>query len=218
MFVPLMRSLENTRQHLGPTVTPRQLSACLRKTLKSQNIKLITKRSNVVDLDHVTIGGLYDPEDDKSGTCPIEIAIVFNPAQELINTEKLDWHRVSFDVAECIGHELVHQRQHRARNYKEGARFRTTDPEQEYLGSADEIEAYGFTIAAELAEMHGKFCLDSTLDNILMYKVYTTTFDPSHSVVLKLQKQISKYLRQLEVEYNDETNSRRARSRRDGAR
>lgn len=213
MFVPLMRSLENTRQHLGPTVTPRQLSACLRKTLKSQNIKLVTRRSKMVDLDHITIGGLYDPEDDKSGTCPIEIAVVFHPEQKEITVKKLNWRRVSFDLAECIGHELVHQQQHRARKYKAGKEYRTTDPDQEYLGSADEIEAYGFTIAAELAELHNKFVLDETVNEVLMYKVYSSTFDKGHSVVLKLQKQISKYLRRLEVEYNDKTNSRKPRSR-----
>jgi hypothetical protein len=118
---------------------------------------------------------------------------------------------VCFDIAECIGHEFVHREQHKRKKKVYRYRSQDTDAEkredQQYMGSSDEIEAYGFSIAAELAELHNCFELDETkLNEVLMYRVYSSTFDTDQSVVLKLQKQISKYLRRLEIEY-DKTNS-----------
>jgi hypothetical protein len=126
----------------------------------------------------------------------------------------LDWPRLSLDLAECIGHELVHRAQQQ-RKRRPSVRYRSQelDPQkkhdQEYLGSAEEIEAYGYSIAAELVVKHNCFTLEkSCLDQIVMHSVYVNTFDNDESIVLKLHKQISKYLRRLEVDYNDKTNSR----------
>ena len=86
--------------------------------------------------------------------------------------------------------------------------------EQEYLGTKEEIEAYGFSIAAELSAMHGAFSIDSPeLEDIVMWRVYSSTFDTDQSVVLKLRQQISKYLCRLEADYHDQQNSKRPRSR-----
>lgn len=205
-------------QQPGQVIQTTELTDIIRKGIKLPQVRLYTRRSPGVDLGCVSVGGIYDAEDDKEGDPCIEISIIYHPDQQHIDTSKLNWHRLCLEVAECVGHEFVHRDQHKRKKKVRKYKSRDLDPskreEQEYMGSSDEIEAYGFSIASELAEMHKCFELDMLkLEQVFMYKVYSSTFDTDQSVVLKLQKQISKYLRRLEVEYNDKTNSRRPRSR-----
>lgn len=213
MFVALMQRLMKLQQP-GQVIPTTELTDIIRKGIKLPQVRLYTRRSPGVDYDTVSIGGIYDQHLDQEGEPCVELSIIYHPDQQHIDTTKLDWRRVCLDVAECVGHEFVHRDQHKrkkkVRKYKSRDTDSTKREEQEYLGSSEEIEAYGFTIAAELAELHQCFELnESKLNEVLMYRVYSSTFDTDQSVVLKLHKQISKYLRRLEVEYNDKTNSRR---------
>jgi DNA-binding transcriptional ArsR family regulator len=190
------------------------LTAALRKQINQPRVRLYTHRHTGVDADSISIGGNYDHDEDI-----IEINLIYNSEQQHIDIYKLNWPRLSFDLAECIGHELVHRSQY-SRKRRPLAQYRSRDldeekrQEQEYLGSAEELEAYGYSIAAELAAIHNIFTLDeSALKQVVMYQVYTSTFDNDESIVLKLRKQISKYLRRLEVDYNDKIHPR-TRSRR----
>jgi len=215
MFLALLERLLKLQQ-LSQVIPASELTDIIRKGIKIPQVRLYTRRSPVVDFDTVSIGGLYDNYLDREGEPCIELSIVYHPDQQHIDLAKLNWGQVCFDVAECVGHEFVHREQHqrkkRVRKYKSQDTDSAKREEQEYLGASDEIEAYGFTIAAELAERHNCFELDQDkLNEVLMYKVYSSTFDTDQSVVLKLHKQISKYLRRLEIEY-DKTNSR-ARTR-----
>jgi hypothetical protein len=63
--------------------------------------------------------------------------------------------------------------------------------EQEYLGNEYEIEAYGFSIAAESSIKGLPF------EECTMTKVYKETFDNDPTVIVKLRKQFVKYLERL---------------------
>lgn len=198
-------------QQPGQVILASELTDIFRKGIKIPQVRLYTRRSPGVDLDTVSIGGAYDADLDQDGDPCVEVFVIYNPDQQHINTSVLNWHRVCFDLAECVGHEFVHRTQNKRKKKIRKYVSRDTDAEkrsdQQYMGGSDEIEAYGFSIAAELAEMHRCFELDEdTLNRVLMYRVYSSTFDTDQSVMLKLHKQISKYLRRLEIEY-DKTNS-----------
>lgn len=198
-------------QQPGQVILASELTDIFRKGIKIPQVRLYTRRSPGVDLDTVSIGGAYDADLDQDGDPCVEVFVIYNPDQQHINTSVLNWHRVCFDLAECVGHEFVHRTQNKRKKKIRKYVSRDTDAEkrsdQQYMGGSDEIEAYGFSIAAELVEMHRCFELDEdTLNQVLMYRVYSSTFDTDQSVMLKLHKQISKYLRRLEIEY-DKTNS-----------
>jgi hypothetical protein len=210
MFLALLTRLLKLQQP-SQVIPASELTDIIRKGIKIPQVRLYTRRSPGVDFDTVSIGGAYDADLDQEGDPCIEILVIYHPDQQHIDLAKLNWRRVCFDVAECVGHEFVHREQHRRKKRVYRYQSQDTDAEkredQQYMGSSDEIEAYGFSIAAELVEFHNCFELNETkLNEVLMYRVYSSTFDTDQSVVLKLQKQISKYLRRLEIEY-DKTNS-----------
>lgn len=204
----------------GHVIAPSELTAWLRKYITDPDVQINTRRSANVDLGCAIVGGLYDSESEKEDLPCIEIYIAYHPDQQHLELSTFDWGRLCFDVAECIGHEQVHKDQQHRRKKKTFKQYASKETakekhnEQEYLGSTDEIEAYGFTIAAELAVKHNVFEVDDALlAQVFMWQVYTKTFDTDQSVLLKLRKQISKYLRRLEVDYNDKTNRPRRNTR-----
>lgn len=215
-----MYSLARVPKHQGP-IAPSELTALFRSAVNNPLVRLTTKRSQLVEFHQVCVGGIYDSDEDQAGNSCVEVYLMYHPDQQHLVLAEPQWQRLCFDVAECIGHELVHRAQAKRRKYKITRDYVSRDhcnlkrEEQQYLGSADEIEAYGFSIAAELCAMHGSFSIDSPdLDSIVMWKVYQSTFDTDESVVLKLKRQISKYLCRLEADYYDQQNSKRSVARR----
>ena len=100
----------------------------------------------------------------------------------------------------------MHQHQHRDRNFKMGKGFSSrvenidTKHAQEYYGHADELDAYSFTAAANMAN-------DLRLGNPVdfkktgIYNHYVDAFGPDHSIVSKLEKRSLKYYNILEEQY-----------------
>jgi hypothetical protein len=159
---------------------------------------------------------VYDREEDAQGFACIEVCLNYNPQEKHLDPELIDWKQLSFDIAECVGHELVHrkQRRHRARVYTSVLESGPLKDEQEYLGSGDEIEAYGFSIAADLAVNH------ASLDDINktdMWKVYSGTFENDQSVLIELEQHVRKYYSKLKggghEQNRRQTNPRRRNSR-----
>lgn len=214
MFVALLDRLQSLQRQTSRIVTTSELTDLLRKAVKIPQVRLYTSRSPGVDFNQVCIGGTYDHYLDSEHEPCIEIAVAYNPAQQHFDLVDLDWPRLTLDLAECIGHEFVHREQHKRKNrpskrYHSKETNRQKKQEQEYLGSSEEIEAYGFSIAAEMAARYQCFSFDQDIaSKVLMYNVYARTFDADQSVMLKLQRHISKYLRRLEVDYNGKNNSR----------
>ena len=182
----------------------RSVSACdmtkiIRRQFPAADFSFKTHRDTAVDPDMIVVSGFYDCYNDAQGLPHTEITLCYYPDQVLYFPKLLDWEKLSFDIAECIGHEAVHRRQFQHREPL--VPYRSTDPdalrnrEQEYLGDEAEIDAYGFSIAAEV------LTFGRALDECEMYQVYRTVFDKDHLVILKLQNKISKYLIQLESEH-----------------
>ena len=193
-------------------LSPTDITAKIRSCVSNNNIKFITQRSNITHVDQVLVGGTYDEYNDKEGDPYVEIILYYHPDQQHLDVAKVDWTRVCFEITETIGHEMVHRDQsNRKRKKIRGYVSRDTRVgqrrEQEYLGHPDEIEAYGFSIALELVLLHQVKELDEVaLGEIVMWNAYAQAFAEDQSVLVKLQKQIVKYLRRLEVPDNEKTN------------
>jgi hypothetical protein len=206
MLNALMQKLLSVQPHQRPVMSPAELTALIRTTINNSSVRMRTQRTEILDTDQVIVGGLYDEEDDREDLPCIEISLYYNHEVQHIDTSRLDWCRLCFDIVETLGHELVHQNQ-ASRPKKKHQRYISCDlgqknrAEQEYLGQADEIEAYGFSIAAEMTVLLGTNDIDSPeAQSIAMYAAYQQAFHHDDSVLIKLRKQISKYVHRLEVE------------------
>jgi len=182
----------------------RSVNACdmtkiIRRQFPAADYSFKTHRDIAVDPDMIIVSGFYDCYNDAQGLPHTEITLCYYPDQALYFPKLLDWSRLSFDIAECIAHEDIHRRQYQNKETLAPYSSKETDPgkkrEQEYLGDEAEIDAYGYSIAAEVMAFGCKYT------DCNMYRVYREVFDNDYSVVLKLQKKISKYLIQLESEY-----------------
>jgi hypothetical protein len=167
---------------------PSELTRLIRRQFPSADFIFYTSRDYAVDPDMILVSGLYDCEAEMQLQPPIEITLSYHPEQtEYTN---INWAQLAFDVSECIGHEQIHQQQYC--NLAELTEYAGTE-EQEYLGHGCEIEAYGFSIAAE------SFVYRKHHTECAMYQVYCNTFDTDRSVLLQLEKQIIKYIKELEL-------------------
>jgi hypothetical protein len=209
MFFDLYyRVLEISQKSKGKKITAAQLTGLMRKLLESDGFTVTTHRDPAVSPDMVIVSGIYDCWNDSSGLPGIEISLCYHPQQRYFFLDLLDWPRLAFDFAECVVHEKIHQEQHHQKKKFSKYRSRVLDKslksEQEYLGAGEEIEAYGFSIAAD------SMVNSTDWKKCDMYQVYANTFFDDANIVLKLEKSIVKYLKQLELEYV--TRTRRAGS------
>jgi hypothetical protein len=178
--------------------TPAQLTAIFRKFAGSSDIIVKTHRDKNVDKNQVIIGGSYDPEEDQDNCASITLYITYHPDQKKIYIRDLDWNQICIDLIECSGHEAVHQFQYRARNFDCGPTFfistctiESKRADQEYLGNPDEIQAYAFSIAADVYLKNNTSILTYKLiSKSAMYKAYVAAFGKEHSIVQSLITQI----------------------------
>jgi hypothetical protein len=173
--------------------TASELTKIIRRQFPATDFSFKTHRDYAVDPDMIVVAGYYDCYDDAQGLPHTLITLCYHPEQDTFFPHLLDWQRISFDIAECVGHELVHRAQFKGG--KRTKRYQSEDQDQAYLGDEAEIEAYGFSIA-----------IDSLVNKVpvtecAMYQVYKDTFASDLSVIVKLQKHISKYIEQLERDY-----------------
>jgi len=121
--------------------------------LSDIEIKLTTTRDSTLAEDCVYVNGYYDPEDDQSEECAIELIIVHNFPKDLV------WFPthstlILTQIFDTVVHELRHRRQYRKRKFKVGPERGTGH--KEYLADPDEIDAYSISIATELVRTLGK--------------------------------------------------------------
>jgi hypothetical protein len=200
-----MQRLLSSRPEAGVRLTPSAITALARRAISDDRVVMLTKRNPVVDANMVLVGGTYDHDDELDGEPSIEITMYYHPEQQHLDPADMDWRRISFELAETIGHEMVHREQHRRRRRPRLPRSLSTgDSERDYLGLADEIEAYGFSIAAEMLYLLETTDMDDPrMQDIPNWCAYQRAFAEDVSVLIKLRQQISKYLRRLEVVDND---------------
>jgi len=164
-------------------LSPAEITRHIRKAIGNPAIVIKTVRAPAVLENQILISGVYDNEDDL-----IEISVNYRPQQHTIELVLVNWERLAFDVAECIGHEQVHRKLRR----KKSRPYHSEDDEQAYLGNSEEIQAYGFSIAADLAVHYDGDI--NCLPLADMHQVYARTFANDQSVMLELEHSARKYL------------------------
>lgn len=183
--------------------TASEFTNLIRRQFPATDFIFSTHRDPAVSPDMIVVAGIYDVFNDSQDLPSIEISLCYHPEQKYFFTNLIDWESLAFDLAECICHELIHRQQYRSNqsfiSYE--SKLASGHPlvnEQEYLGDGAEIDAYGFSIAAE-SIVRG--CIPQ---ECVMYGVYQTTFDNDKTVIARLEKEIKKYLNLLEL--NNEQN------------
>jgi hypothetical protein len=167
-------------------------------------------------LNQIQVGGLYEGAKDKKNQKAITITLYYHAKKELININYVKWRKLCYEIADTVLHEVIHARQYRRRRFKhiegyesmaESAKQRN---KQEYLGHADEIDAYAFNIACHLKDMFRSNqkskidYLNKTFDgrakqNLYTMYLYAFDFDHNHEVIKKLKKKIIHYMPYAEL-------------------
>lgn len=185
--------------------TPSEFTTLIRRQFAGADFVFKTVKDPVVDPDMIVVAGSYDPMADSLGEPSIEIALCYCPGQKYYFIDLINWERLCFDIAECMCHEGIHQIQYRKqRNQREFTnKLEDIDVnhDPDYLSNDLEIDAYGFSIAAESVTFMQHFTQCS------MYKVYERTFDGNHMIMSKLEQHILKYLKYLEMTYDQASES-----------
>jgi hypothetical protein len=178
--------------------TASKFTQLIRRQFSADDYIIKTDRSYAVDFNSVIVSGLYDGSLDDQHLPHTEITLYYHPHQLPFRIHEMNWRRVVFDIAECVGHEHIHRIQHRNKTVLNEYISTATDPklyqDQTYLGHDEELDAYGFSIAAESIVFSVPYV------ECEMYKIYEQTFDTDINVIVKLQKNIVKYIEQLETE------------------
>lgn len=180
---------------------PRKVTACeltkiIRRQFPAADFSFKTHRDYAVDPDMIVVAGTYDCYNDKQGLPHTEILLCYHPEQDCYFLNIMDWERISFDIAECVGHEMVHRQQYKQK--VKNVLYISESAEQEYLGDSAEIEAYGFSIAAE------SFVYSKPYELCPMYQVYQEHFAHDKKIMVQLEEHIIKYLEQLELQNEQE--------------
>jgi len=198
MFFETYTRILNIGDHYkGRQYTASEITRIIRRQFPATDFLFRTQRDTAVSPDMIVVAGLYDPYNDSQDLPSIEITLCYHPDQKVFFTDLLDWQQFAFDLSECVCHELIHRQQHRSRQTFPAYESKVADPhqmaEQEYLGDGAELDAYGFSIAAE------SIVRGCNYRECVMYHVYQTTFDNDPKIVVKLEKEIEKYLNLLEL-------------------
>lgn len=188
----------------GRSYTPSKFTDLIRRQFDAVTFIVKTERDPAVDPDQVIVAGLYDCYDDAEMLPSITITLCYHPAQETYFIDLINWDQFAFDLAECVGHEMVHMHQFKLGRMPELDEYQhptSLEPtlDQEYLGDESEIEAYGFSIAAEM------FMFKKSIQDCVMYLVYQQTFETDKQIVLQLEQQVEQYFKTLEQLY-EQTN------------
>lgn len=184
--------------------TPAAFTNFVRKIINDPGVKFKTKRSPAAELNTILVSGLYDPEEDQENFPSIEITLHFNPAQPAVKLIELNYTKAFLEICEIIRHEVCHQAQYRSRKWRVPVPFNSSheDPdirdEQEYLGTADEIEAYSISIASEIL-IKNQFVVPKAvikeINTTSMFKLYEEAFGKKHQIVAQVKECTLRYLR-----------------------
>lgn len=197
----------------GKTLTTRQIFSYLQRAVSLSDCKLRFVSTLKVPDNYFEVSGMYDPELDEEGKISILLEIAF-PAKSgtfTFNDSDLSrhhWLTLSLDFASILGHEYMHLNQARARNFKEPRGYISSHTHtrmqaiQEYYGDPDEIDAYAFTAAAQLANRLITDSKISKFEETGVFFAYCRAFDKNSQIILKLKKLTQRYLNRLEQQYH----------------
>jgi hypothetical protein len=215
-YFNLLHKLEGLYDvNIGRKFTPAQITKLIAQNVPYKDVIFSTNLTVNSNIDTITVSGLYDYGEDQWGNTPIEIELAFFKRKRHFvigaSMSQKKWNQLCFDVASVLGHEYVHLHQYRDRDYRPGRGFRSRENDeslkqtQEYLGHTDEVDAYSFTVAAEMAmSLRSNKTVD--LYKTVMYNNYCDAFGSNHSIITKLKNKSLKYYSILEGQYNEQSN------------
>jgi hypothetical protein len=157
------------------------------------------QRDRMLSKKNFWITGEYRPYSDEHDEPCIYMTLTFHPRCSRVTFKDYNWDDMSFHIADTITHEYLHRYYCRKRNFKFGRGYRTkkllryTETMKDYLGCEDEILAYAFNVASEMVVYKKHMVLTKT------YRMYRRYFRQDRKVMLQLEKQTNKYIKQLEL-------------------
>lgn len=217
-FQLLKRLYDIYDRNAGRVADSNSIIRIIRRQIPFTDCKIVAVRTLGVASNALNVSGVYDPEADEFGERPITIEIAFPKSKESFSFTDDDltrshWSDLCIDFVNILGHEYMHLRQFRRRDFKWCREYRSnlTCPKkkeiQEYYGDPDEIDAYAFVAAADMAIT----CFSSNkiktpkIESTRLYRTYIKYFDKKDPVVLKFVKLTNRYYKKLERQYHETT-------------
>lgn len=217
-YFQLLNKLYNIYDRLqGKTVDQNTIIKKIRAVIPYKDCKIAATATLGVVNNYFEVAGVYDPELDEDGyKHPIEIEIQFPKKKPLFTFAEFDmsrnhWSELCIDFANILAHEYVHMHQFRRRNFKWCKTYRSSSSQakvkerEEYYGDSDEVDAYAFIAAAEMAmQSFTPNRIDQAkIQKTRVWQTYRRVFDKQSPVVLKLEKRSLRYFKLLEQQYNE---------------
>lgn len=212
-FKALERIRSLSGNHAGKTFTPERFTHLLRMQFRDSQLRFVCQRDSKVTKKNFWIKGEYRPFEDEHDEPCVYIMLVFSPRCRKVSFHNYDWDSMSFHLADIITHEYLHQYYCRLRGYRHGRGYRqaTTlryqETMQDYLGCEDEILAHGFNVASEMV------VYNRPMEKTRTYQLYKKHFKQDLKVLLQLKKQAVKYIKRLELGYEQTESRTRTRYR-----
>jgi hypothetical protein len=199
MFFETLRRIKSiATRHSGKTYTPEKLTHLIRMQFRDPQLQFKTGRNRRVARGNFWIGGEYRCLDDEQDEPCITITLTYSAREDACVIDHHDWDSMAFHIADVITHEYLHQYYSRQRGYRNGPGYRDqqnlrySESMQDYLGCEDEIQAHAFNVCSEML-VYGK-----KMEQTKTYKLYNKHFKDDPKVVLKLKKQVRKYIKRWE--------------------
>ncbi len=213
-FQLLKRLYDLYDRNAGKVVDAKFITRQIRKQIPFVECRIIGVRTLSVSSNSLNVSGLYDPEADEFGDPSITIEINYPARKDFFSfTEddmsRIHWSEFCIDFMNILGHEYMHLNQFRRRNFRWCKEYRSFDvcPKkkeiQEYYGDPDEIDAYAFTAAADMAveSFNPNKIKQPKVERTRLYKTYVKYFDKKDPVIVKFVKLTNRYYKKLEQQY-----------------
>jgi hypothetical protein len=216
-FFQLVKSLYDVYDRLeGRLVDSTTIMRSIRRAVPYQEVKIVSNKTLSITTNRFNVSGAYVPDRDEEGRTPIEVEIALPKGKEFYYFDDSDltrehWSELCIDLAGLLGHEFVHLHQFRRRNFAWCRAYQSSHPKsnireaQEYYGDSDEIDAYAYTAAAELAIETLTQTKKPKIEDLRLYKTYVKVFNKHDPVVEKFVKKTARYYKKLERQYHDTT-------------
>lgn len=193
----------------GKSLTPASVVKGINKVLPYTECSVSVQK--VSGVRGFKLEGSYSPELDSRGFKSIKINILINARRKKLHFNKKDitdvcWFNIVSDLASILGHEYVHLNQHRRRNWRRCKNYICYDNSEisiikKYLGKPDEVDAYAFTVATEMAlDLAENY---TSVEKTPTYELYKMVFGAQDKTTLRLSKLSNKYFNRLEKQYNE---------------
>jgi hypothetical protein len=199
-FTALERIKSLAVKHHGRAFTPEQFTHLIRMQFRDPQLRFVCVRDPELTRKNFTILGEYRPHEDSQGEPCVYITLNFGPRCRRVGFKNYDWDTMSFHLADIITHEYLHRYYCRRRGYQHGRGYRDklnsryNETMQDYLGCEDEIQAHAFNVASEMIVYNQHMVLTK------VYRMYNRYFRQDRKVMLKLEKQVNKYISRYRLE------------------